>query len=213
MLYPLNLKFLAIQTMPILRPGYFDMLTHCPKNAFYRCRYCHRRGEDCLSSCVDCMRLNSPERISQRVHGRGPAKTKWGNLEMLYIARVLCKKCTLWHLQFSMGRHLFETRIFQDPSRFPDQKSQKAKGEKVFREIDKTWPSTPPIISYGFHTFYEAESTCTACCIKRPGGECDRCIQWNKENVSQRLFLINAHLHIVDAYCDWHDIRLFPISI
>lgn len=189
--------------MSIKSTDFDSMLTHCPKISFYRCRFCNRRGDDCLNNCIDCLTLNNHDQICQRVHGKGPSKPEWDNLEMLYIARVLCKRCSLWHIRHSLGRHLFETQILRDQTRFPDQNSPSMAVDTVIKEADKGSPS-------GLLPYFELERMCTACSIKRPGGICDRCIEWNKENVSQRIFLINHHLHIVEGYCIWHKLVVFP---
>ena len=194
-------------------------LSHCYKFGPYICKKCTRRGLDCLSSCPDCDYLQNEVEFEKKVH--------WQTDKFIYYAQVLCKKCSEFHIRYSLGAEVFNVRIFTDSKRFPnyeggaapkpsiDQKFRNvmdsASSEKnnfagsdivfdgVIHERDKKNPKRKPT--------YVSKIICTRCLIKHSefGGICRQvCKVKNALKGHRRFWLINGHLHIVDAYCHKH---------
>lgn len=158
------------------------MFTHCPKANIFKCLYCKRRGGDCLNSCRDCRILNNkPNRIHRKTRN------------FIYIARLLCKKCTTFHIRHTLGQRIFDVKIFTDP-RFPEQLYPTAVKETVVREDQKVL-CEPKVYALW---------RCTCCKLQRPEGYCSLCIEENKDRGRDRIKLVNGHLHIIDAFCKIH---------
>lgn len=188
-----------------------NMLTHCPKISIYECRFCGKRGEDCLRSCPHCLQLNPLEGPinNWRIHLHDKKK------ELIYIARILCKKCSLWHIRHSLGARIFDVRIFTSSS-FPDQQQKWVSlaggttGSYMPPDLVITEDIKPTYLGlFPNGSRFVCGWTCTACHFHYSSGMCKHCRAVNESRMKDRIRLINGHLHIVDAYCDWHQFRVY----
>lgn len=189
------------------------MLTHCPKFSIFECRFCGKRGEDCLRTCTDCMELN-PLKVpfeDWRIHFRDTDE------DLLYLARILCKRCSLWHIRNSLGARIFDVHIFRS-SCYPDRDqkwisicggstSTYIPTDLVIREEEK--PSYTGLSTDGSRLV--CGWTCTACHFHHSSGMCKLCRAVNENRKKDRIRLINGHLHIINAYCQWHNFGIYPI--
>lgn len=188
------------------------LLTHCPRISIFECRFCGKRGEDCLRTYQDCLDLNQMGKamLERRIHRRDEGE------DLIFIARILCKRCSLWHIRHSLGVRLFDVRILTSSS-FPDQQQEWisfAGGHRSYLPPDLvlTEDQKPPHLGMNFGgERLVCGWTCTACHFHRSSGMCKRCRAVNEQRMRDRIRLINGHLHIIDAYCDWHNFSLYPI--
>lgn len=188
------------------------MQTHCPTISIFECRFCGKLGEDCLRTCPDCISLNPTTKIKDwNIHLLDKEE------DLIYIARILCKRCSLWHIRHSLGARLFDVRIFTDPDRFPD-------CDQEWVSLDRTSGTYLPVDlviredqkpkHVGLHpdgSRLVCGWTCTACHFHHTSGMCKHCRAVNEKRMKDRIRLVNGHLHIVDAYCTWHNFTLYPI--
>lgn len=188
-----------------------ELLTHCPKISWFQCRFCGRKGEDCLRTCSDCRALTNTtmESIESRIHGTETRDSQWGKIDMIKIAQILCKRCTNWHVRHSLNQRLFTTSVYRDCEQFPDEETIVHPVGCDFVLNERETEGVPS----GFLTNLVLQLLCTACTIKG-GGIYNRCKDWNKRREQDhRLMIVNGHLHIIDGYCDWHNFSLTPIAL
>lgn len=166
------------------------MYTHCPHSSIFKCIKCNRNGDDCLQSCRDCRAINKLP-LRNRTH--------LVEGDQIFAARILCKRCSLFHLKFSLGARLFNVKIFRD-KRYPEQVyPTRRESEKILKEEQKTQCKA--------QRWVVARWFCTACQVRTPRGYCSKCKAANVHRSDERIQLVNGHLHLIDQYCRDHNLE------
>jgi hypothetical protein len=118
----------------------------------------------------------------------------------LHKREILCKECSIFHIQHSAGIGIFKTSVYHSanwPNLTPLHKDQPI--GRITAEGDKS-------ILYGLHGAKGFQ--CTACQVKNfwASPSCARCQIVNLEEVEKRrrLMFINGHLIFTSVKCENH---------